>query len=153
MTASYRDHMIMWAKDVGRSVDYLESRPDIAKDKIGFIGFSWGAELAPLLLAVEPRISLGVIYVGGFNLQPSLPEADPVNFAPRVKVPVLMLNGRFDFFFPTATSQEPMFRLLGTPAEHKRRVVYETSHTIPRNEMIKEVVDWMEKYWGPPLPR
>ena len=111
MTASYRDHMIMWAKDVGRSVDYLESRPDIAKDKIGFIGYSWGAELAPLFLAVEPRISLGVIYVGGFNLQPSLPEADPVNFAPRVKVPVLMLNGRFDFFFPTATSQEPMFKL------------------------------------------
>ena len=48
MTASYRDHMIMWAKDVGRSVDYLESRPDIAKDKIGLLGFSWGAELAPL---------------------------------------------------------------------------------------------------------
>ena len=148
MTAGYRDHMIMWAKDVGRSVDYLESRHDIAKGKIGFIGFSWGGGIAPLLLAVEPRISLAVIYVGGFYLQPSLPEADPVNFAPRVKVPVLMLNGRFDFFFPTATSQEPMFTLLGTPAEHKRRVVYETSHAIPRNEMIREVVDWMEKYWG-----
>ena len=59
--ASYRDHMIMWSKDVGRSVDYLESRPDIAKDKIGYIGLSWGAELAPLFLAVEPRISLGMI--------------------------------------------------------------------------------------------
>ena len=116
MTASYRDHMIMWAKDVGRSVDYLESRPDIAKDKIGFLGYSWGAELAPLLLAVEPRISLGLICLGAFSLQPSLPEADPVNFAPRVKVPVLMLNGRFDFFGPTATSQEPLFKLLGTPA-------------------------------------
>ena len=143
--------MIMWAKDVGRSVDYLESRPDIAKDKIGFMGLSWGAELAPLFLAVEPRISLGRDLSRGFNLQPSLPEADPVNFAPRVKVPVLMLNGRFDFFCPTAISQEPLFKLLGTPAEHKRRVVYETSHSIPRNEMIKEVVDWMEKYWGPPI--
>ena len=38
-----------------------------------------------------------------------------MNFAPRVKVPVLMLNGRFDFFGPTAISQEPMFKLLGTP--------------------------------------
>ena len=148
MTAGYRDHMIMWAKDVGRSVDYLENRHDIAKGKIGFMGFSWGGALAPLLLAVEPRISLAVIYVGGFYLQPSLPEADPVNFAPRVKAPVLMLNGRFDFFFPTTSSQEPMFALLGTPAEHKRRVVYETSHAIPRNEMIREVVDWMEKYLG-----
>ena len=153
MTASYRDHMVMWAKDVGRSVDYLESRPDIAKDKIGYLGYSWGAEVAPLFLAVEPRISLGLICLGAFNLQPSLPEADPVNFAPRVKIPVLMLNGRFDFYGPTAISQEPMFKLLGTPPEHKRRVVYETSHSIPRNEMIKEVVNWMEKYWGLPTPR
>jgi formylglycine-generating enzyme required for sulfatase activity/dienelactone hydrolase len=150
MTTAWRDHMIMWSKDVGRSVDYLESRPDIAKDSIGYMGVSWGAEIAPLFLAVEPRISLAVLYIAGFNRQPSLPEADPVNFAPRVKVPVLMLNGRFDFFYPTATSQEPMFKLLGTPAEHKRRVVYESSHRIPRNEMIKEVVDWMEKYFGPP---
>ena len=41
MTAAYRDHMIMWSKDFGRSVDYLESRPDIAKDRIGYIGLSW----------------------------------------------------------------------------------------------------------------
>jgi len=46
-----------------------------------------------------------------------------------------------------------MFKLLGTTVEHKRRVVYETSHWIPRNETIKEVVDWMEKYWGPPTLR
>jgi dienelactone hydrolase len=150
MTAGYRDHMVMWAKDVGRSVDYLESRPDIAKQKIGLFGFSWGAEVAPLVLAVEPRLSLGLICLGAFNLQASLPEADPVNFTPRVKVPVLMLNGRYDYFGPTAISQEPMYKLLGTPPEHKRRVVYETSHSIPRNAMIKEVVGWMEKYWGDP---
>ena len=99
--------MIMWAKDVARSIDYLQGRPDIAKDKIGYIGLSWGGMVAPIVLAVEPRFSLAVIYCGGFALQPSLPEADPVNFAPHVKVPVLMLNGRYDYFFPTATSQEP----------------------------------------------
>ena len=54
--------------------------------------------------------------MGGFYLQPSLlPEADAVNFAPYVKTPVLMLNGRFDYFFPTASSQEPLFDLFGTP--------------------------------------
>jgi eukaryotic-like serine/threonine-protein kinase len=90
--------------------------------------------------------------MGGFYLQPSLPEADAVNFAPRVKTPVLMLNGRYDYFFPTASSQEPLFEFLGTTAEHKRRVVYEASHNIPRNEMIKEVVNWMDKYWGLPTP-
>jgi predicted esterase len=114
---------------------------------------STGAALAPVFLAVEPRISLGVIYMGGFYLQPSLPEADTVNFAPRVKVPVLMLNGRFDYFFPTSTSQEQLFKLLGTRDEDKRQRFYDASHNIPRNEMMKEVVDWMDKYWGPPVPR
>jgi tRNA A-37 threonylcarbamoyl transferase component Bud32/dienelactone hydrolase len=148
-TAVWRDHMVMWSKDLGRSIDYLQTRPDIDKDRIGYMGYSWGAGMAPLFLAVEPRLSLALLNVGGFYLQESLPEADPVNFASRVKIPVLMLNGRFDFFFPTRTSQEPMFQRLGTPAEHKRRVVYDASHTIPRNELITEFVGWMEKYWGP----
>ena len=100
MTAACRDHMIMWSKDVGRSVDYLESRSDIAKGRIGFIGLSSGATLAPVFLAMEPRISLGVLHMGGFYLQPSLPEADTVNFAPRVKVPVLMPNGATVTFTP-----------------------------------------------------
>jgi serine/threonine protein kinase/dienelactone hydrolase len=147
-TAVWRDHMVMWSKDVGRSVDYLRGRPDIDKERIGYMGYSWGAGMAPLFLAVEPRLSLALLNVGGFYLQAALPEADPVNFAPRVRIPVLMLNGRFDFFFPTETSQEPMFRSLGTAAEHKRRVVYDASHTIPRNELIKEFVGWMDKYWG-----
>ncbi len=152
MTAMWRDHMVMWSKDVGRSIDYLHSRPDIDKAKIGYIGYSWGAGMAPLFLAVEPRISLALLNVGGFYLQASLPEADPVNFASRVKIPVVMLNGKYDFFFPTETSQEPMFRALGTPAEHKHRVVYDVSHTIPRSEMIKEYVAWLDKYWGVSSP-
>jgi cephalosporin-C deacetylase-like acetyl esterase len=150
--ADCADHMIMWAKDVGRSVDYLESRADIAKDRIGYIGLSTGAALAPVFLAIEPRIKLGVIYMGGINLQPSRPEADTVNFA-RVKVPVLMLSGKFDNFYPTVSSQLPLFRPLGTPAEHKRRVEYDAAHNIPRAELIREVVNWLDKYWGKPTPR
>ena len=152
MTADFRDHMVMWSKDTGRSVDYLESRSDIAKDKIGYIGLSSGATLAPVFLAIERRIKLGVIYMGGINLQPSRPEADTVNFAPRVTQPVLMLSGKFDNYYPTVSSQEPLFKLLGTPAEHKLRREYEAAHNIPKAVMIKEVVGWMERYWGkPPL--
>ena len=148
-TAVWRDHMVMWSKDLGRSIDYLQSRPDIDKNRIGYMGYSWGAGMAPLFLAVEPRLSLALLNVGGFYLQEALPEADPVNFASRATLPVLMLNGRFDFFFPTDTSQEPMFERLGTPLAHKRRVVYDASHALPRTELIREFVGWMEKYWGP----
>ena len=147
-TAVFRDHMIMWSKDIGRSIDYLESRPDIARDRLGFLGLSWGAAMAPLFLALEPRIKAAVLLGAGFYMQASLPEADPVNFAPRVRIPVLMLNGRFDFFFPTGSSQEPMFKLLGTPDDHKRRVPYDTSHTVPRADLIRETIGWFERYLG-----
>jgi eukaryotic-like serine/threonine-protein kinase len=60
-----------------------------------------------------------------------------------------MLDGRFDFIFPIATSQEPMFLLLGTPKDKKRRVVYDTGHDIPLIEMIKETLDWLDRYLGP----
>jgi cephalosporin-C deacetylase-like acetyl esterase/predicted Ser/Thr protein kinase len=146
---SWRDHVIAWSKDLGRSIDYLETRPEIDRNKLAYEGLSWGGAMGSLLPALEDRIKVCVLIVPGFNLQRSLPEVDELNFAPRVKVPVLMLNGRFDFFYPVETSQEPMFRLLGTPREHKRRVVYETGHNIPRNELIKETLDWLDRYLGP----
>jgi len=43
-----------------------------------------------LLLALEPRVKVAVLYVAGQKLQRSLPEADPFNYAPRVRIPVLM---------------------------------------------------------------
>jgi len=148
-TSSYRDDVIAWSKDLSRSVDYLETRQDIDHNKLAYEAVSWGAAMGSLLPAVEARFKALVLILPGFYLQKRLPEVDQLNFAPRVKAPVLMLNGRFDFIFPTESSQEPMFRLLGTPKEHKRRVVYDTGHDIPDNEMIKETLNWLDRYLGP----
>jgi formylglycine-generating enzyme required for sulfatase activity/cephalosporin-C deacetylase-like acetyl esterase len=148
-TASYRDHVIAWSKDMGRSIDFLETRPEIDRTKLAFYGFSWGAAMGPIMTAVEDRIKVNVFVVPGFYLQRSLPEVDQINFAPRVKIPTLMLNGRYDFFCPVETSQLPMFRLLGTPKEQKRHVIYETGHNIPQNELIKESLNWLDRYLGP----
>ena len=101
-----------------------------------------------LLPAVETRFKALILITPGLFLQQLSPEVDQVNFAPHVKAPVLMLNGRFDFIWPPKISQEPMFRLLGTPPEQKRRVVYDTAHDVPRTEMIKESLNWLDKYLG-----
>ena len=148
-TATYRDHVIDWSKDIGRSIDYLETRPEIDRTKVGFFGVSWGGAMGPIMSAVEDRIKVNVFMVPGFYLQRSLPEVDQINFTPRVKIPTLMLNGRFDFFCPVETSQLPMFRLLGTPKDQKRHVIYPTGHNIPRNDLIKESLDWLDRYLGP----
>jgi hypothetical protein len=59
-----------------------------------------------------------------------------------------MLNGRYDTILPTETSSKPMFRLLGTPAEHKQQKIYETDHIPPFNEYVKETLAWLDKYLG-----
>ena len=101
-----------------------------------------------ILPALEPRLKASVILVGGFDLRKALPEVDPINFAPRITIPTLMLNGQYDFFYPAESCQTSMFRFLGTPPEDKRRVVYETGHNVPRPELIKETLNWLDKYLG-----
>jgi dienelactone hydrolase len=148
-TAYFRDHMIAWAKDVGRSLDYLETRKDVDASKAAYLGLSWGGAVAPIILAVEGRFRTAVLESGGLEFQNALPEADQINFVSRVKLPVLMLNGRYDHFFPVESSQVPLYRLLGTPATDKKHVVYESGHAVPRKNFIKETLDWLDKYLGP----
>jgi len=148
MSNTFREHAIVWAKDVRRTVDYLEARPDIDHDRIAFMGASWGAAMAPVFLGVEPRFKAAVLLVGGFYVQRAKPEVEAINFAPRAKMPVLMLNGRFDYFFPEEGSQIPMFRLLGAPDAQKSRVVYDTGHNIPRPDLIRESLAWLDTHMG-----
>jgi formylglycine-generating enzyme required for sulfatase activity/dienelactone hydrolase len=148
-TVAYRDAVIQWARDLGRTVDYLETRSDLDASRIGYFGWSWGGMMGGLMLAVEPRIKAGVLHVAGLTFARTLPEADVLNFLPLVKVPVLMLNGKLDHYFPVEASQVPMFQLLGTPPDRKRQLIYDAGHLVPRSQMIKETLDWYDRYLGP----
>jgi eukaryotic-like serine/threonine-protein kinase len=139
----------MWGKDLGRSLDYAETRSDLDSSRVAYYGLSWGGAMGAILPAVEPRIKANVLYVAGLTFQHALPEADAINYITRVKQPTLILNGELDFFFPQETSQRPMFELLGTPAEHKKRLVFPGGHSVPRTEMIKESLAWLDRYLGP----
>ncbi len=148
-TAFWRDHVIAWSKDLGRSLDYLETRPEIDRTRLAYLGVSWGGALAPIMLAVNDRFRAAVLESAGLEFQKPSPEVDAINFITRVKVPTLMLNGRFDHFFPEESSQRPFLQLLGTPRADKRLVVYETGHAVPRTEFIRETIDWLDRYLGP----
>ena len=148
-TVFYKDHLIMWRKDIGRSIDYLETRNDIQLDKLGYLGWSWGGYMGGIMPAVEKRIKVVVLNVGGMVMDKSLPEADQLNYLPRVTQPVLMLNGKYDMFFPVETSQKPMFNFLGTPKEHKKIIIYDVGHLVPRTDFVKETLLWYDKYLGP----
>jgi hypothetical protein len=42
-----------------------------------------------------------------------------------------------------------MFRMLGAPPDRKRYVLYGAGHVLARSDMIKETLDWLDKYLGP----
>ena len=146
----WRDYTVAFYKDLARTLDYLATRPDIDKNAVAFLGQSRGAALSPIVLALEPqRLKAAVLLIPGFYLTRQPPEVDIVNFMPRVTQPVLMLSGRYDFIFPEQRSQLPFFQLLGTPADRKRRVAYDSGHNVPPAEMIKETLDWLDRHLGP----
>ncbi len=146
-----RENVAWWVSEVHRSVDYLESRPDIDRARIAYAGVSWGARLSSVFMALEPRIKAGVLFAGGYNLTPRAPEADEFNYTPRVKAPVLMINGRYDFVFPYQASSKIMFERLGTPKDRKRQVVIDSGHDVVnyRAVVTREALDWLDRYLGP----
>jgi dienelactone hydrolase len=145
-----RDLTIQQMKDLGRAIDYLETRKDIDSTRLAYFGVSYGGALGPIALVVEQRFKAAVLWSAGLRPWAAPPEADPFNFAPRVRTPVLITNGRDDFTFPEQTSQLPLFRLLGTADADKKRVVYDGGHIFPFARVEKDSLDWFDRYLGVP---
>ncbi len=147
-TRQHTDFLIQLVKDFRVSIDYLETRPDIDRQKVAYLGYSWGSRLAPSILAVEPRVRTSILANGGLRAR-ERPEAAQMNYVTRVRIPILLLNGRYDFVFPFEISVKPLFDLLGTPAKDKVQKVYDSDHFIPQNELVKETLAWLDRYLGP----
>lgn len=138
-------------KDFARSIDYLQTRNDIDSKKLGYLGVSMGsAEGVIYTTLAQDRLKAVVLLDGGFFLDQPPPGADVVDYAPRLKTPTLMVNGRFDFTFPMNESQLPLYRMLGAPAADKNHIPLETPHDVlaDRPSLVREVLAWYDKYLG-----
>ena len=52
-TNTYRRWVIQMSKDVRRTVDYAETRPELDKNKLAYYGVSFGATMGPIMVAVD----------------------------------------------------------------------------------------------------
>jgi dienelactone hydrolase len=146
-TAAGRETLIQVSKDLGRSIDYLESRQDFDRNRIAYMGVSMSASLGVIWTAMEERLKAVIFLDGGFFNEKPLPGADQVDFVPRLKAPTLMISGKFDWVF---MGKDAMFRMLGTPPADKKAVMLDTAHDVAerRDEMAREVLAWLDKYLG-----
>ena len=72
--------------------------------------------------------------------------SDGINHMPRIKTPFLMLNGEQDYLVPKLAAMT-FFNSTGTLEEDKKIIFYDSGHwPLPRNQMIKESLDYIKKY-------
>ncbi|MEJ5251216.1 MAG: alpha/beta hydrolase family protein [Chthonomonadetes bacterium] len=114
--------------DTMRLVDWLQSQPQVASDRLGIVGISLGAIVSALVLGVENRLQAGVLVLGGANLahvlwrspltlgirselrgkgigyerlREELLSVEPLHFLRgQYGDRVLMINGRYDMVIP-----------------------------------------------------
>jgi len=76
-----------------------------------------------------------------------LPEASNINFAPRIRPPTLLLNGREDEEHSWLTRALPLWNLLSEPKELV--LVEGAGHVPPLHERIPAIVDFLDRTLGP----
>ena len=147
-TIAGRSMAVQQVRDFRRSIDYLEKRNDIDLSSLAYYGVSWGGRMGPIVLAVEPRLEVGILNQAG--IEPNVhDDINTIHYLRHVKQPVLQFNGLFDADFRYEEQARPLFEGLGTVVSDKRHVVEETGHFVPQTVYIGETLDWLEKYLGP----
>jgi dienelactone hydrolase len=138
-------------KDAARSLDYLTTRPDIDNSRLAYLGVSMGAAQGVInATLLQNRLKTAIFLDGGFFLDPPPPGADQADFAPRLKIPILMINGRYDYVFSVEKAQDPLFAAIGTSPVDKSHILLDTPHDVTEQhpQLVHDVLEWLDKYLG-----
>lgn len=140
---SFRDAFVQCVTDQRRGLDYLLTREEVDPTRIVLMGGSLGGWFGVLVAGLEPRLAGLVLTVS--SAQPGgAPTDDPLarfyhtlNFAPRVRAPVLMVNSEAD----GRPQGEELFEALPNP---KRQIWYDhTEHYLPPRDFSSDILDWL----------
>ncbi len=147
-TAEYRDKMVNWITDLRRGLDYLETRNDIDAKNIAICGPSAGASVGLVLAAVDRRYASVFFAATGIGKSStrSIAEANVVNFAPHIRAPILILQGRYDESFSLKAEFEPLYKLLREP---KRVILFDGGHAPPMELFATTIHRWLDETLAP----
>jgi len=145
--------------DYGRAVDYLLTRREVDRDRVGYAGISWGAITGITFVAHEPRMRAMASICGGGNFLGTLQtevsaearqaarRIDPfyhvAGIAPR---PLLLMNVTRDQLVPRFYG-ESLHQAAGDAAS-VTKVWLETDHFfngVDRYAVMEQVIDFMKK--------
>ena len=152
------DIVMHYCGDYCRAVDYLASRPDVDKERIGYVGISWGAITGITYVAYDQRIKAmgsmvgGGNFLGGFNAKEAEKAAkegskssDPVYHVGRIAPrPLLFINVTKDQLVLKSWAES----LHKNAGEGSKVVWIETDHYfkgVDREAICESVIEFMDK--------
>jgi hypothetical protein len=130
--------LISWIGDMQRGVDYLETRSDIDRQKIAF-GNDSTFSVGVLNAATNQRYSSVILVASGgqsAELYRLPADINPFHFAPHIRAPKLVFNGRYDDECPEIVVR-PFYELLKAP---KKRAQFEGAH-MPTPEVAVPIIN------------
>lgn len=131
----------MWAQDIRRTFEYLDSRSDIQNGDTAFFGISLGAIMGSYLVPYnQDRLATAMLVSGGLS------NKTAAQFIQRIAIPTIMINGKTDYIFPVDPAQTLMYKYIGTPPEHKRHVIIEGGHMPDKAALARESLLWLDRY-------
>jgi serine/threonine protein kinase/formylglycine-generating enzyme required for sulfatase activity len=148
-TVKYCDMVIDYVTEFSMGVDYLATRDDIDMNKLAYLGTSWGATRTGVIIAALDKRYRSVIFISGGvrkSALKALPEVNMVNFAPYIRAPKLLLNGKYDEAFALETEAIPLYALFSEP---KKLVLVNSGHVPPVEERIPIINKWLDDTLGP----
>jgi len=146
----FRDLMVLHGTELRRALDYLATRPDVDMRRLAYVATSWGAGSRLALAGIDNRFHAVVLLGGGIDDRISataLPEASSINFAPYIRPPKLLLNGRDDEEDPWLTRGLPLWNLLRKPKQLV--LVPGAGHMVPLEARVAAINKFLDQTLGP----
>ncbi|MEX0677921.1 MAG: alpha/beta fold hydrolase [Pirellulales bacterium] len=136
------DIYIQTTRDYRRAIDYLETRPEIDKARMGLVGYSMGGTQTFLLAGVEPRIKAAVAVAAPAE-KSKWSLVAPQNFVRAIgDRPFLAIMGRNDEMCPVEHARERQSLFDGKAND---QVFFEAGHRLPL-DYVGHAVGWIEKH-------
>ena len=164
-----RDEQIQLMVDLRRGVDLLTQHEKVDPERIGYVGYSYGAAMGGLLAGIEPRIKAYVLMVGdgglvnhftddgepvgGFEqVDPARREywleamdpIEPIHYVGHASPSALFFqNARYDM----SVSEEDALAYQAAGSEPKKVQWYDTGHGLPTQAYV-DMVEWLAEQIG-----
>jgi dienelactone hydrolase len=167
-----RENFIHSVVDLRRGIDLLQARPDVAANRIAYVGHSSGAHWGAILSAVDKRLKTVVLMAGvpteatimmesddpeyvGFrqstpkeqldNYLRVVSPLDAINYVPyAAPTPLLFQFARFEQYF----NEVAMQRYASAASEPKLVRWYDTGHGLNDIRPLMDRAHWLQRYIG-----